>query len=199
MTPTRSRAVILAVLAVMSGAAPAAAQWTLGAGVQSPRFTGGAAEPATGRSLVPYRPTMLELSVSRNGRHVGVSLRGHYASSSLALEGSDGLAAVKDALSVYGIEPQVSIAFGHVGAGVLRALVGPLLEVWKFPDVRSHVRIGAAGSLELEVPFGERWSGALRLGGAASASPFDQENLLEGLEVRTLWRRAAAAELRFRL
>ena len=77
------------------------------AGIGAPRFSGGAVEPATGRSLRPYRPTMWEVGVGLGGRRVGMGLRLHYASSSLALEGSDALAAVKDALTVYGADPEI--------------------------------------------------------------------------------------------
>src|SRR5512138_3368994 len=137
---TRSHAcAALVALVTLVGALPATAQWEAGVGLRAPRFSGGAVEPATGRSLRPYRPTMIEAGLDRLGRRVGVGMWVHYASSSLALEGSDGLSAVKDALTVYGAEPFVALRVTRVGPdGVLRITGGPLLEVWKLPDVGSR-------------------------------------------------------------
>lgn len=200
MPRARVSAASAAILSASLWVTPAVAQWTLGAGLRAPRFSGAAVEPATGLSLRPYRPTLIELSLNRQGARLGIGLRVHYASSSLALEGSDGLAAVKDALTLYGAEPEVSVRLSGVGpGGVLRVFAGPVLEVWKLPDIGSHFRVGLAGSLGLEVPFGGSWSGAVRVGGAVSPSPFEQEDLNDLLEPRTLWRREAAAELRYRL
>jgi len=179
----------------------ATAQWAVSIGIRAPRFSGGAAEPSTGRSLRPYRPTVLEAGLDRAGRRVGMGVWVHYASSSLALEGSEGLAAVKDALSVYGAEPFVALRLARLGPeGILRIAGGPLLEVWKLPDVGSRTRLGVAGALELAVTFGGRWSGVARLGAAVTpGSPFTRKDLDPSLEPRALWRREVAASLRYRL
>jgi hypothetical protein len=199
---TRSHAcAALVALVTLVGARPATAQWEAGVGLRAPRFSGGAVEPATGRSLRPYRPTMIEAGLDRVGRRVGVGVWVHYASSSLALEGSDGLSAVKDALTVYGAEPFVALRVTRVGPdGVLRVTGGPLLEVWKLPDVGSRTRIGAAAAVELAMPFGGRWSGVARVGGAVTpSSPFTRDDLDPSLEPRALWRREVAASIRYRM
>jgi hypothetical protein len=199
---TRSHAcTALAVIASLIGGSTATAQWAVSIGVRAPRFTGGAVEPATGRSLRPYRPTVFEAGLDRSGRRVGMGLRVHYASSSLALEGPDALSAVKDALTVYGAEPFVALRVARLGPeGILRVMGGPLLEVWKLPDVGSHTRIGVTAALELAVPFGGRWSGVARVGGAVTpGSPFAREDLDPSLEPRALWRREVGASLRYRL
>jgi hypothetical protein len=200
MTRSRARAALIAIVLLAHGALPAAAQWTVGMGIRAPRFSGGALEPATGRSLRPYRPTIWEIGVDRAGSRVGVGLRAHYASSSLALEGSDALAAVKDAISLYGVDPELSVRVGRVGPeAVVRVFAGPLLELWELPDAGSHLRVGVAASIGLEVPFGGRWTGSARIGAAVTPSPFAREDLDESLEPRTLWRREAMAGLRYRL
>jgi hypothetical protein len=199
---TRSHAcAALVALVTLVGARPATAQWEAGVGLRAPRFSGGAVEPATGRSLRPYRPTIIEAGLDRVGRRVGVGVWVHYASSSLALEGSDGLSAVKDALTVYGAEPFVALRVTRVGPdGVLRVTGGPLLEVWKLPDVGSRTRIGAAAAVELAMPFGGRWSGVARVGGAVTpSSPFTRDDLDPSLEPRALWRREVAASIRYRM
>lgn len=200
MTRPRAHAALIAIVLLVYGAPPAAAQWTLGVGIRAPRFSGGAVEPATGRSLRPYRPTMWEIGVDRAGSRVDVGLRAHYASSSLALEGSDALAAVKNAIALYGVDPELSVRIGRLGPdGVLRLSAGPLFELWELPDAGSRLRMGLAVSLGLEVPFGGRWAGSARIGAAVTPSPFAREDLDESLEPRTLWRREATAGVRYRL
>jgi hypothetical protein len=200
MSSTRARAALISLLLSLA-ASDLIAQWGVATGIRAPRFSGGAVEPATGRSLRPYRPTMWEIGVDRMGRRVGVGLRLNYASSSLALEGDDALAAVKDALEVYGFDPEISVRLTHVGPqGLVRLYAGPLFEVWKLPDVGSHVRLGFGASVGLDIPFGGRWVGSARLGGAVTpSSPFTEDDLEPSLKPRALWRREASAALHYRL
>jgi len=200
MPSTRARAALIS-LWLSLAASDLIAQWGVATGIRAPRFSGGAVEPATGRSLRPYRPTMWEIEIDRMGRRVGVGLRLNYASSSLALEGDDALAAVKDALEVYGIDPEVSVRLTQVGPqGALRLFAGPLFEVWKLPEVGSHLRVGFGTAVGLEMPFGGRWVGSARLGGAVTpSSPFTEDDLDPSLEPRALWRREASAALHYRL
>lgn len=201
MLSSYSHALLMAALLAAVPWAAASAQWSVAVGLRAARFSGGAEEPATGRSLRPYRPTVLEAGVSRSGRRVGVGLRVHYASSSLALEGADAVAAVKDAIEIYGAIPEVSVRVARLGpGGVLRAFAGPVFEIWKLPDLGSRPRVGASASLGLEVPFGGRWSGVARLGAAVTpASPFKDEDLDPSLHRRALWRREVVAELSYRM
>jgi hypothetical protein len=200
MTYPHVRAAVTAGLLVLGASSTSTAQWTVSAGVRSPRFSGGAVEPGTDRSLLPYRPTIVEVGVEHVGGRFGGELRLHYASSSLALEGDEAVAAIKDALTVYGITPSISLPISHLGpAGLLRVSAGPLVEVWKYPDIGSHWRVGVTASIALEVPFGGHWAGSARLGGAVSPSPFAAEDLEPPLEPRRLWRREAAASLQYRL
>ncbi|MGH7515588.1 MAG: hypothetical protein ACREOQ_22015 [Gemmatimonadales bacterium] len=191
----------LVAIAVAACSSPAPAQWEVGLGVGAPRFSGGAVEPTTGLSLRPYRPTVFEAGVDRTGRRVGMGVWFHYASSSLAFEGEDALSAVKDALTVYGAQPFVAVRLTKLGPeGVLRVTGGPLVEVWQLPDLGSRTRIGAAAALELAMPFGGRWSGVARIGGAVTpGSPFTRADLDPNLEPRALWRREVAASLRYRM
>jgi hypothetical protein len=200
MTRTHARAALIAIALLAQRVTPASSQWTVGAGIRAPRFWGGAVEPATGRSLRPYRPTMWDIGVDRAGSPVGVGVRVHYASSSLALEGSDALAAVKHAMTVYGLDPELSVRLTRLGpGGMVRLFTGPLFELWKLPDVGSHLRVGVSASLGLEVPFDGKWAGAARIGAAVMPSPFAREDLDDSLEPRPLWRREAMAGLSYRL
>jgi hypothetical protein len=177
------------------------AQWSVSAGIRTPRFSGAAVEPGTDRSLHPYRPTMLEIGLERGGHRVGTAVYLLYASCSLALEGSEAVAAIKDAMSVYGIRPELGLRLSRLGAeGTVRLHVGPLLERWKLPDIGSHWRMGIAAAVGLDLPFGGPWSASARLGGAVTpASPFRQDDLETPLEPRTLWRREGAVALHYRM
>jgi hypothetical protein len=200
MTRFHACAALVAIASLLGGST-ASAQWAVSIGVRAARFSGGAVEPATGLSLRPYRPTIIEAGLDRSGPRVGVGVRVHYASTSLALEGPEGLSAIKDALTVYGAQPFVALRVGRLGPdGIVRLAGGPLLEVWKLPDVGSRTRAGVGAALELAVPFGERWSGLARVGAAVTpGSPFTREELDPDLEPRALWRREVAASLRYRL
>lgn len=200
MSRTRACAAFVAIALLAHWATPVSAQWMVGAGVRAPRFSGGAFQQDLDGSLHPYRPTMLEVGVHRTGSRVGVGLRAHYASSSLALEGGEALTAVKDAMTLYGFEPELSVRLGRLGPEtVVRVFAGPVFEVWKLPDVGSRFRAGLTASLGLEVPFGGRWLGSARVGAAVTPSPFNAEDLDEAFERRTLWRRDVSASLSYRL
>jgi hypothetical protein len=179
---------------------PAQAQWTVSAGLRAARFSGGAEEVATTRSLRPYRPTQFEIGVGRRQGRVGVGLRVSYASSSLALEGSDGLAAFKDALSYYAFQPELTVQVARLGPeGRLHLYGAPLIEVWKLADAGSRTRGGLTFGAGLEMGFGGRWSGLLRAGGAVTPrSPFTRNDLDPAFEPRTLWRREVSGALQFR-
>jgi hypothetical protein len=198
MKPYAWTAVPALLLALL--ARPAQAQWTVSAGLRSPRFTGGAEEIGTGRSLRPYRPTQFEVGIGCRGSGVGVGLRVSYASSSLALEGSEGLAAVKDALSYYAFQPELTLPVARAGpAGRLSLYGAPLIEVWKLPEAGSRTRVGVAAGIGLEMAFGERWSGLLRAGAAVTPrSPLTRNDLDPAFEPRTLWRRELSGALQFR-
>lgn len=201
MLRSHTGAVIVAVVVLLASAPPTTAQWTLSAGIRASRFWGAAVEPATGRSLRPYRPTMWDFGIERAGSRVGVGVHFRYASSSLAFEGEDALAAVKDAISVYAIDPEVVLLVSHLGPeGLVRLYAGPQVEVWKLPEIGSHWRVGLATSVGLEVPFGNRWAGTARVGAAVTpGSPFARKDLDPSLEPRALWRREAAVLLRYRI
>jgi hypothetical protein len=143
---------------------------------------------------------MWEITLERMGTRASVGLRLNYASSRLALEGPDALAAIKDALEVYGVDPEVSLRLRRLGTGgLLRIYAGPLLEVWRLPDTPSEWRLGFATSLGLDVPFGGHWAGTARAGAAVlPTSPFTETNLDPSFEPQALWRREVSASLQYR-
>src|SRR5215210_2348547 len=83
------------------------AQWSVSAEVGADRFWGGAVERAgLHRSLLPYRPTTSALSLQRRLDKSTIGMRFGYFSAGLALEGADGLSAVKGVFKVYSASPE---------------------------------------------------------------------------------------------
>ncbi len=133
----------------------------------------------------------------------GVQL--HYAEASLALEGPDGVVAAEGAFTIVSISPELAVRIATLGPGnELRLHAGPLVEIWDIIDQDSRTRVGAHGSVSLDVPLGGRFGGAVRAGVAATPSPFEEGELDLGngaptYDLRTLWRRSFALGLRYRL
>jgi len=201
MHPLHARAALYALFAFAGSPHPSAAQWALAAEISSARFWGGSAEVGGERSFRPYRPTLIGFGVGYSRGNVGVGVRFHYMGSSLALEGKEAVVASKGVLDVYGISPEISFPVTRLGPeGRVRLYAGPLIEVWKLADEISHVRMGAAAAVGLEVPLGDRLVGTLRAGMAITpASPFAQDDLDPSYEPRALWRRTLSTSLAYRL
>ena len=151
----------------------AAAQWAASADVTAARFWGGSRELEGDRSFRPYRPTIVGLGLERQVFGIYVGVRGYYASTSLALEGADAVAAVKGALDLHGIAVELSHGIATLGEAV-RVVVygGPVIEVWDLADQSSRTQAGFTGSIGLQVALGGRVSGVIRAGAAVTASPF---------------------------
>jgi hypothetical protein len=133
--------------------------------------------------------------------NLGVGVRFHYAGASLALEGKDAVVASKGVLDVYGVSPEISLPITRLGREVrVRLYTGPLIEVWKLANEITHLRMGAAAAVGLEVPLSVRLAGTLRAGMAVTpASPFAREDLDSSYEPRALWRRTLSTSLAYRL
>jgi hypothetical protein len=201
MRAFHARAALYALFACAGLPRPSAAQWALAAEIGSARFWGASEEIGGNRSFRPYRPTLVGLGLAYSLGTVGVGMRFHYAGSSLALEGDDAVVAAKGALEVYGISPEIAFGLTRLGsASQVRLYAGPLLEVWKLAGETSHVRLGVASALGLDVPLGHRLAGSVRAGMAVTpASPFARQDLDPRFEPRALWRRTLSAGLAYRL
>jgi hypothetical protein len=185
-------------LAGVSHEAPA--QWVASADVTAARFWGGSVEVGGDRSFRPYRPTIVGLGLERQLFGLNLGVRGYYASASLALEGSNGFAAVKNALDLHGVALELSRGIATLGQAVNVVIYGgPLIEVWDLADQSSRTQAGFSASIGLGVALGGRFSGAIKAGAAVTASPFSTSDLEAGFEPRALWRREVSGRLRYGL
>ena len=131
---------------------------------------------------------------------MGLGLRLGYTEASLALEGGDAVVAAKGVFTIYSVSPEISYRIATVGAGnsiLLQA--GPLFEVWDIIEEDSRTRVGAQGAVSLGIPLGGHLAGTLLAGAAVIPSPFEDDELLQGYELRALWRRRFAVGLQYRL
>jgi hypothetical protein len=179
---------------------PVIAQWSVGAAAGADRFWGGSAE-GTGlhRSFLPYRPTTFFFGLQRQSGKVAVGLRLGYFSASLALEGTDGLSAVKGVFMVYSVLPELTYEFATALANHLIVHAGPVIEVWSIADGGSETRVGGQVALSLGIPLAARLVGSVRAGLGIIPSPFTSGQFDETVERRPLWRRQVAAGLAYRL
>jgi hypothetical protein len=191
---------VTAGLAIIFLVPPAMGQWSIGLELGADRFWGGSVDNTPEhRSFHPYRPTTFGGAIQHRGSKVGLGLRLGYTEAALALEGSDAVVAAKGVFTIYSFSPEISYRIATIGAGnevFLQA--GPLLEVWDITDQGTRTRAGAQAGVALAVPLSRRISAAVSGSVALISSPFEQDELLAGYELRALWRRRFAGGLEYR-
>lgn len=185
---------------------PLFGQWRAGIEVGATRFWG--ASRGTGGdhpSFRPYRPTTFGVGLERQTGRYAVGVQVHYAEASLALEGPEVVIASEGVFTVVGISPEFAVRVVTFGSGnQVRVHAGPLLEIWEIIDEEARTRVGAQGSVTLDVPLGERFGGVVLAGAAVTPSPYKEGELDLGgsaptYELQTLWRRRFALGLRYQL
>src|SRR5215213_11265265 len=156
---TRGLMLSAALMSLASGlvCSTVTAQWSVGVAVGADRFWGGSVEGAgLHRSFLPYRPTTFFFGLQRQSGKVSVGLRLGYFSASLALEGADGLSAVKGVFTVYSALPELTYQFATALANHLTVHAGPVIEVWSIAGGGSEIRVGGQVALSLDIPFAAR-------------------------------------------
>jgi hypothetical protein len=129
----------------------------------------------------------------------------HYAEASLALEGPELTISSPGAFTIVSISPEMAVRIASLGYGnELRVHAGPLIEVWDIIDQDARTRVGAQGSVSLDIPLGGRFGGVVLAGAAVIPSPYEEGELDLGsgaptYDLRTLWRRSFAVGLRYQL
>jgi hypothetical protein len=200
------RVAILLAAATIVWCSPLSGQWRVGAEVGAARFWGGSLDTDGNQtSFRPYRPTTLGLGVERQSGRYAAGLQVRYAEASLALEGPERLIAAEGVFTIVSISPELAVRIATLGSGnQLRLHAGPLFERWEIVDQDARTRVGAQGSISLDVPLGGRFDGVALAGVAVTPSPYEEGELDLGggaptYDLRTLWRRSFALGLRYRL
>lgn len=186
--------------------APLFGQWRAGIEVGAARFWGASLDTGgDNTSFRPYRPTTFGIGLERQMGRYAVGLQAHYAQAGLALEGPVAVVSAEGVFNIVSISPELALRIATLGSGnQLRLHAGPLFEIWDIVDEGSRTRLGAQGSVSLDVPLGGRFGGMVRAGGAVTSSPYREGELDFGgsaptYDLRTLWRRSFAVGLRYQL
>ena len=202
------RTVLLAVTLLLSIAStPLWAQWRLGVQLGAARFWGGSIDMEGGQtSFRPYRPTTFGMALERQAGSYAFGLQVHYFQARLSLEGPEALvAAGEDAFKTVSFSPEAVVRIVTLGPGnEVRIHGGPILEVWDVVDNDTRTRLGAQGSVSLDVPLGGRFTGVIAAGAAVTPSPYEEGELDLGpgaptYDLKTLWRRSLGLGLRYQL
>ena len=185
---------------------PLSGQWRVGVEVGAARFWGGSLVTGVdSTSFRPYRPTTFGIGLERQTARYAVGLQVHYAEASLALEGPEAVISAEGAFTIVSILPEIAVRIATLGPGnQLRVHAGPLLEFWSIIDQDARTRVGAQGSVTLDVPLGSQFGGVVLAGAAVTPSPYNEGELNLGgsaptYDLRTLWRRRFAVGLRYQL
>lgn len=184
----------------------ASGQWALTSEVGATRFWGASLDnEGNHTSFRPYRPTTFGLGVERQTGRYTAALHVHYAAASLALEGPEAIISAEGVFTIVSISPELAVRIATLGSGSqVRLHAGPLFERWDIIDEGARTRVGAQGSVSLDVPLGGRFGGVVLAGAAVTPSPYRERELDLGggaptYDLRTLWRRSFALGLRYRL
>ncbi|HYF39428.1 MAG TPA: hypothetical protein VD930_07080 [Gemmatimonadales bacterium] len=207
MKPASLLRTVLVVLTTLSaaGVSPLPGQWRVGLEVGAARFWGGSIDTGgEGTSFRPYRPTTFGIGLERQAGRYAFALQLHYFQAGLALEGPEVVIASDGAFTSVSLFPEAALHVATLGNSQLWIHAGPILEVWDVIDNDTRTRLGAQGSVSLDVPLGSRFSGVLNAGGAVSPSPYEEGELDLGAgaptyERRALWRRSFGVGVKYRL
>jgi hypothetical protein len=201
----RRFSIVLSVVTIVS-CSPLFGQWRVGVEVGATSFWGGSVDTEGNHtSFRPYRPTTFGLGVERQADRYAVGLQVHYAEASLALLGPERAILAEGVFTIVSISPELAFRIATLGPGnELRLHAGPLFERWEITDQDSRTRVGAQGSISLDVPLGGRFGGVVLASAAVTPSPYEEGELDLGggaptYDLQTLWRRSFALGLRYRL
>ena len=179
--------------------------WSLGITVGVSSFSAGTeGEDAEGQRIQfsPYRPTMWGVAAAYGceGRRIGVAAQ--YGEAGLAARGaarddgsgSGGLVVTEDAYHLTSFSLFASDRLLRLRGGpALRPALGVQLERWTGAGAPSRTVLGGYGGLAVEVLLTNSVVGTLSGElGFVPASPFRREDLPEGFDQRSTWRRTLA-------
>jgi hypothetical protein len=198
--------VLLTLIISVVPSSPLSGQWRIGLEVGASRFWGGSRDNVDGgTSFTPYRPTTFGIGLERQAGQYGFGLQARYFEAGVALVGPELTIASEGIFKVVSLAPQVVARLATLGPdNQLRIHAGPLFEVWDIVDLDSRTRLGAQGSVSLDLPLGGRFHGAVTAGAAVIPSPYNEGELDIGggaptYELQALWRRSVELSLHYRL
>ncbi|MDQ5874057.1 MAG: hypothetical protein M3526_01585 [Actinomycetota bacterium] len=184
---------------------------SLGVSIGTSAFSGAARGTGDGGEqllFIPYRPTMLGLSIGYGGDALRLEATAGVGEPGLAVRGAELpdvgdeslLLVFENAFRVRAMTGGASTRLWRLRGGpVLRASVAALVERWTSPDTPARTVVGGQAGLAMEVALTRslvaRAEGIL---GFTPASPFRAEDLPEGFQQRGTWRRSLGVAVSWR-
>jgi len=190
----------LALLACLV-AAPAAAQWHVGAGYRTDRYFGSVVtstiEDGSRIRFRPLRPDVFDVSLHRQVGRIRMGLIGSTFVAGIAGESeSDGITIQGG--GTFDVLELVAEA-GITLSGNVRVVAGPVIGLWRTEGTANRTVVGAQAGIDFEAPIG----GAFRIFGRATGgvvgSPIDPTSLGDTQERGTLSRRSLVTGVRMQL
>jgi hypothetical protein len=181
---------------------PLAGQWYVGVEFGVNTYRGSTHDTSSTHVASDGRPgggTTIGVSVSRNWKALGVTVRGSYAEPGFVVAGSGITVTDKTTGRLIELASMISTKVGGIGpSGALRVELGPALHLWDF-NGQTHSGWGALGGAAYEWVVAGRLTGAIRLEGMLSPSWFDATDVPPEFERRATWRYGVGLGLRYRL
>lgn len=210
--------IILAGLAVLvlaelgnAQTSPPERKWGIGLSMGTSTFNGaaqGTVDEAGDLVFIPYRPTMLGLTIARGASKWRAAISARYGEPGIAARGVPDEDAQQGVLivleSVYKLaafEGQLSTHLLRLRGGPsLRAVAGAEAERWSAPGTPVKWLFAPLAGLSVETRLTGRLAASIDGEvGYSSASPFHQNDLPEGFTPRSTWRRSLSVTVWLRL
>ncbi len=184
----------------VAGLAGQTRTWGLGFDVGLTRFWGGSEPiaPNEAPGFKPYRPTAFSVRLDRRFGRGSLALGALYAQSGLGSENDELAIVAKGGLTWVQLMPEAAYRLGTLGSvNEVRLFAGPVFDFWTPQDEDGRIRIGGRAGLELLIPFGGGFAGAIRAHAGLSGSLFKDSEV--PADFRTKWMPNAGIALGFRL
>jgi hypothetical protein len=176
-------------------------QWQLGLELATHSYHGTSRDTSDSTvtfHLGPGGGLSYTLSIGRNWRRFGATLRLAYANPGLAASAPGFTISDKRTGALLESALLLGTRVGGIGpSGAVRIELGPSLHLWNFGEYRT--RVGAVGGLTYAWPVAGRFTGNLRVEGMLSPSWLDAAEVPSDVERLPTWRYGVGVGLRYRL
>jgi len=183
-------------------APPLAAQWSVGVEIGLQACAGAASDTSpsgNGNTVRPSQGTTYALRVQRRSGAFGAGVGVLYSRAGAEATNEESTVELKDRMELFELAPEFFVVVARPAAGGAVLLhAGVVVDRWSLETVDRN-RVAALAAVSLDWPMTDRLSGTFRAGLAVGPSVFEEEEVPNGFERRTTWRRSITAGMQVRL